>query len=62
MRHLRGTNSTVYEEGTDISARSDRIWLLHFSQQPLQQIRKKSYQTFLYRIPADTAEKYLQKE
>ncbi|MBK8953636.1 MAG: carboxypeptidase-like regulatory domain-containing protein [Chitinophagaceae bacterium] len=32
-----------------------------FSQQPLQQIRKKSYQAFLYRIPADTAEKYLQK-
>lgn len=32
-----------------------------FCQQPLQQIRKKSYQAFLYRIPADTAEKYLQK-
>ncbi|MGB3006268.1 MAG: carboxypeptidase-like regulatory domain-containing protein, partial [Chitinophagaceae bacterium] len=32
-----------------------------FSQQSLKDIRKKSYQTFLYRIPADTAEKYLRK-
>ena len=30
-----------------------------FSQQSLSAIRKKSYNAFLYRIPADTAEKYL---
>src|ERR1043165_2077223 len=32
-----------------------------FAQQSLKNIRKKSWQSFVYRISADTAEKYLDK-